>query len=85
MYYKLKFKSMVLGLLLSLAIGALAGFLGSKIFSGAGKGLLINLLIGIVGGFIGGWLFGGGGLLWQLISATVGSIALLWIISLIKK
>lgn len=81
---------MVLGLLLSLAIGALAGFLGSKIFSGAGKGLLINLLIGIVGGFLGGWLFGligigGGGLLWQLISATVGAIALLWIISLIKK
>ncbi|MBR4690649.1 MAG: GlsB/YeaQ/YmgE family stress response membrane protein [Bacteroidales bacterium] len=76
---------MVLGLLLSLAIGALAGFLGSKIFSGAGKGLLLNLLIGIVGGFIGGWLFGGGGLLWQLISATVGAIALLWIISLIKK
>ena len=76
---------MVLGLLLSLTIGALAGFLGSKIFSGAGKGLLLNLLIGIVGGFIGGWLFGGGGLLWQLISATVGAIALLWIISLIKK
>ncbi|MBQ3677523.1 MAG: GlsB/YeaQ/YmgE family stress response membrane protein [Bacteroidales bacterium] len=81
---------MVLGLLLSLAIGALAGFIGSKIFSGAGKGLLINLLIGIVGGFLGGWLFGligigGGGLLWQLISATVGAIALLWIISLIKK
>ena len=81
---------MVLGLLLSLAIGALAGFIGSKIFSGAGKGLLINLLIGIVGGFLGGWWFGligigGGGLLWQLISATVGAIALLWIISLIKK
>ena len=81
---------MVLGLLLSLAIGALAGFIGSKVFSGAGKGLLINLLIGIVGGFLGGWLFGligigGGGLLWQLISATVGAIALLWIISLIKK
>ena len=81
---------MLVGLILSILIGALAGFLGSKIFSGAGKGLLLNLLIGIVGGFLGGWLFGhlgigGGGLLWQLISATVGSILLLWIISLIKK
>lgn len=80
----------ILGLLLSLAIGALAGFLGSKIFSGAGKGLLLNLLIGIVGGFLGGWLFGllgigGGNVIWQLISATVGAIVLLWIISLIKK
>ncbi|MBR5432893.1 MAG: GlsB/YeaQ/YmgE family stress response membrane protein [Bacteroidales bacterium] len=81
---------MLLGLLLSLAIGALAGFLGSKIFSGAGKGLLLNLLIGIGGGFLGGGLFGligigGGSILWQLISATVGAIVLLWIISLIKK
>jgi len=78
------------GLLLSLLIGALAGFLGSKIFSGAGKGLLLNLIIGIVGGFLGGWAFsllgiGGGGVFWQLISATVGAILLLWIISLIKK
>ncbi|MBO7125826.1 MAG: GlsB/YeaQ/YmgE family stress response membrane protein [Bacteroidales bacterium] len=81
---------MILGLILSILIGALAGFLGSKIFSGAGKGLLLNLIIGIVGGFLGGWVFGhlgigGSSILWQLISATVGSILLLWIISLIKK
>lgn len=67
----------MLGLLLSVLIGALAG-------------LLLNLIIGIVGGFLGGWLFGligigGTSILWQLISATVGSIVLLWIISLIKK
>ncbi len=78
------------GLLLSILIGALAGFLGSKIFSGAGNGLLLNLFIGIVGGFLGGWLFGlfgigDSGLLWQLVSATIGSIVFLWIISLIKK
>lgn len=46
------------GLLLSILIGALAGFLGSKIFSGAGKGFLLNLLVGVVGDFLGGWLFG---------------------------
>jgi uncharacterized membrane protein YeaQ/YmgE (transglycosylase-associated protein family) len=28
---------------------------------------------------------GGGSMLWQLVSATVGAIVLLWIISLIKK
>lgn len=81
---------MSLRLLLSVLIGALAGFLGSKLFSGAGNGLLLNLFIGIVGGFLGGWLFGffgigDSGYLWQLISATVGSIVFLWIISLIKK
>ncbi len=58
-----------MGLIWSIIIGALAGFLGSKIFSGAGKGLLLNLIIGIVGGFIGGWIFGllgigGGSMLW---------------------
>ena len=79
-----------MGLIWSIIIGALAGFLGSKIFSGAGKGLLLNLIIGIVGGFIGGWIFGllgigGGSMPWQLVSATVGAIVLLWIISLIKK
>lgn len=80
----------MLGLLLSLAIGALAGFLGSKLFDGAGKGLLMNLLIGIAGGFLGGFLFGligvgGSSIIWQLISATVGAIVLLWIISKLKK
>lgn len=79
-----------MGLFLSLLIGALAGFLGSKIFSGAGKGLLLNLIIGIVGGALGGWLFslvgvGDNSILWQLVSATVGSVVLLWIISVIKK
>lgn len=78
------------GLLLSLLIGALAGFLGSKIFSGAGKGLVLNLLIGIAGGFIGGFVFGllgidGNHIIWQLVSATVGAVLLLWILSLIKK
>ena len=79
-----------MGLILSLLIGALAGFLGSKIFSGAGKGLLLNLIIGIVGSMLGSCLFslvgiGGNGLVWQLVCATVGAIVLLWIISLIKK
>ena len=78
-----------MGLLLSIVIGCLAGFLGSLIFGGKKKSLLLYLIIGIVGGFIGGFLFdwlgiGGGSLLWQLISATAGAIVLLFIISLIR-
>lgn len=80
------------GLIISLLIGAAAGFLGSKLFSGASNGLLLNLLIGILGGVIGGWLFGGffNGLLGvpylgEIITATLGSVILLWILSLIKK
>jgi len=84
-----------MGILLSVIVGMLAGYLGSIIFKGKGKkgdaiSLLIYLIIGIVGGFIGGSLFGwlgigGGSILWQLISATTGAIVLLWIISLIKR
>lgn len=76
-------------LLIFLAIGALAGFLGSKLFSGASKGLLVNMIVGIIGGVLGGWLFGllgfeSVGIIGQIVTATVGSILLLWIISKFK-
>ncbi|MBO4530546.1 MAG: GlsB/YeaQ/YmgE family stress response membrane protein [Paludibacteraceae bacterium] len=81
------------GILLSLLFGAIAGFLGSKIFSGSGKGLLLDIIIGIVGGFLGGWIFGllginiggAGDIIGQLIVAVLGSILLLWIISKVIK
>lgn len=82
----------MLDIIIYLLIGAAAGFLGSKLFSGASNGLLVNLLIGIVGGIIGGWLIGGfiEGLVpvpyvGQIITATLGSVLLLWLISLLKK
>lgn len=76
-------------LLIFLAIGALAGFLGSKLFSGDSKGLLVNMIVGIIGGILGGWLFDllgfeSVGIIGQIVTATVGSILLLWIISKFK-
>ncbi|MCB9017165.1 MAG: GlsB/YeaQ/YmgE family stress response membrane protein [Paludibacteraceae bacterium] len=78
------------GIILSIIIGCAAGFLGSKIFKGASSGLPWNLIIGIVGGFIGGFLFGligigDGSLIWELISATIGAVILLWIASKLHK
>jgi len=86
-----------MGILLSVLIGLLAGYLGSALFKGKGSRrrrgmtakLLMNLVIGIVGGFIGGSLFGwlgigGSSLIWQLVSATTGAIILLWVVSLIR-
>ena len=75
-------------LLLAVIIGAIAGFIGGKIFKGSGSGLLFNIIIGIIGGFIGGWLFGKLGIhinswIGVLISSIIGSIILLWIWSLI--
>ena len=46
------------GLIMTLVIGALAGWLAGKIMKGDGFGLLGNIVVGIVGAFIGGFLFG---------------------------
>ena len=79
-------------LLYLLLIGLAAGFLGSLIFKGKrkNKGILLYLIIGLIGSVLGGWVFGflgigGGSMLWHLLSATAGSIILLWIVSLIRK
>lgn len=79
-----------MGLLLSAIVGIVAGWLGGLIFKGSGNGLIINLIVGVIGGFIGGWVFtklgiGGTSLLWQLVAAVVGSIILLFIVSLFRK
>ncbi|PRZ01420.1 GlsB/YeaQ/YmgE family stress response membrane protein [Marinilabilia salmonicolor] len=79
-----------MGLILSIVIGILAGYLGSIIFKGSGLGLIWNLIVGLIGGVIGGALFEflgfhGQGIIWQLIAATVGAIILLWIVSLLRR
>lgn len=78
----------LIGILIFLAIGALAGWLAGQIFRGGGFGVLWNIIIGIVGGVIGGWLFGGffgEGWFGGIITAVIGAIILLWIASMIKK
>lgn len=78
----------LIGILIFLAIGALAGWLAGLIFKGGGFGLLWNIIIGIVGGVLGGWLFGGffgEGWFGGIITAVLGAIILLWIASMISK
>lgn len=79
-----------LGWLWYIIIGILAGFIAGKIMRGGGFGILVNLIVGIVGALLGGWLFGllgiaTGGILGSLVTATVGAIVLLWIVSLFKR
>ncbi|MCC8035222.1 MAG: GlsB/YeaQ/YmgE family stress response membrane protein [Rikenellaceae bacterium] len=71
-------------------IGLVAGWLGSLIVKGTGSGLVLNLVIGVIGSLLGGWLFGLMGLgtnsmLGSLITATVGAIVLLLIVSLFTR
>ena len=77
-------------LLIFLAIGSVAGWLGSTFMKGGGFGLIGNIVVGIVGAVVGGFVFSllgitAGGLIGSIITATVGAIILLFIVGLIKK
>ncbi len=83
---------MLVDILIYLAIGAIAGWLVGMILKGGGYGILWNIIIGIVGGIVGGWLFGGflagifgDSYIGGIITAVLGAILLLWVISLFSK
>jgi uncharacterized membrane protein YeaQ/YmgE (transglycosylase-associated protein family) len=71
-------------------IGIAAGWLAGQVMKGGGYGVLVDLVLGIIGGVLGGWLFGllgiaATGKIGELITATVGAIALVALVRLIKK
>ncbi len=76
-------------LVIWLALGAVAGWLGGQIMKGGGFGLIGNVIVGIIGAFVGGWLFGllgisaGGGLIGSLITAVVGAVLALFVVGLV--
>jgi uncharacterized membrane protein YeaQ/YmgE (transglycosylase-associated protein family) len=78
-------------LLVLLLIGAVAGFLAGIVVKGYGYGLVGNIVIGIVGAVIGGWLlprlglYTGGDIIGQIIAATLGAIALLLVIGVVRR
>lgn len=78
-----------IAILIFLAIGAVAGWLAGQIMKGGGFGLVGNIIVGIVGAVVAGLLFPGflplGGLVGQVISATLGAIILLLVIGLLKR
>ena len=80
----------ITGLIIFLAIGAVAGWLAGTLMKGGGFGLLGNIVVGIIGAVIGGFVFGflgisTGGIIGSIITATAGAAILLFVIGLIKK
>jgi uncharacterized membrane protein YeaQ/YmgE (transglycosylase-associated protein family) len=80
----------ITGLLMFLAIGAVAGWLAGTFMKGGGFGLLGNIVVGIIGAVIGGFVFGvlgisAGGLIGSIITATAGAVILIYVVGLIKK
>ena len=66
-----------------LLVGAVAGYLSSKVVRGAGFGLVGDACVGIVGALIGDWLLPRlnfhfvGGIMGLAIDAAIGAIVLL--------
>lgn len=75
----------MIGILVWIIVGAIAGFVASKVLSGKGMGLLWDIVVGILGAFVGGWLATLVGLpvspgtftIGGLLSAFVGAVILL--------
>jgi uncharacterized membrane protein YeaQ/YmgE (transglycosylase-associated protein family) len=63
-----------MGILVFIIVGAIAGFVASKVLTGKGMGLLWDIVVGILGAFLGGWLAGLVGLPVSTGTFTVGGI-----------
>lgn len=82
-----------MGIISGLILGALAGWIASKITGNDKKtGTFLNILIGIVGGTIGSLVmrfFGGVGVtgfnLWSLFVSVIGAVILLWIMNTVNR
>ncbi|MBS1569526.1 MAG: GlsB/YeaQ/YmgE family stress response membrane protein [Bacteroidetes bacterium] len=79
-----------MGLIWSLIIGGVAGWLAGRIMKGQGYGLVVNIILGLVGGLFGGWVFDILGLaptsvIGQLICATAGAVLLIVLVRALKK
>lgn len=78
------------GLITYLIIGILAGWLGGIVMKGRGLGIWGDIIVGIIGAIIGGYIFrilgiATAGFFSTLVSAIIGSIILLALISLVRR
>jgi uncharacterized membrane protein YeaQ/YmgE (transglycosylase-associated protein family) len=81
---------MLSGLIWTVIIGLIAGWLAGKVMKGRGYGVLMDIALGIVGGMIGRFVFGVLGLSsWNLIGSIimsfVGAVILIWLVRQLKS
>jgi uncharacterized membrane protein YeaQ/YmgE (transglycosylase-associated protein family) len=70
------------GLIVWLIVGAIAGYLASKVLTGKGMGIIWDIVVGILGAFVGGFLAGLVGIsatniIAEIVIAFVGAVILL--------
>ena len=79
--------------LLSILIGALAGWLADKAFTRFSLSLWVQIMLGIAGGFVGGWVLGDDlesvlglpSLGSRLLTSFFGAVIVLGIAALVRK
>ena len=84
---------MLEALIITLLVGAIAGWLAGLLVQGTGFGLLGDIVVGILGALITSIVlpkFGlvlaiGGGILGSIIAAFIGAVILLVVVKLLKK
>jgi uncharacterized membrane protein YeaQ/YmgE (transglycosylase-associated protein family) len=73
-----------------IVVGLVAGWLAGKIVRGAGFGIIPDIALGIVGALIGDWVLPrlgihlGLGFVSALVNATIGAVALLLVVGLLR-
>ncbi len=78
-------------LVLWIIVGGVAGVLADAFVKGIRVGLVGAIVIGILGAFIGAWLFSllgvslGGGIIGDILTATVGAVALLFLLRALRR
>jgi uncharacterized membrane protein YeaQ/YmgE (transglycosylase-associated protein family) len=78
-------------LLWVMIVGLIAGWAAGRIMGTGGYGPVIDILLGIAGGVVGGFLFhlfglfSTGGIIPEIIIATVGAVILIWLSRKLKK
>ncbi len=74
-----------MGFLVSILVGAVAGWLADLVFKRFSFSLIVQILLGIAGGFVGRLIFGGDtSLVGQILTAFAGAVIILFIAGLIK-
>ena len=74
---------MIWQILVEIVIGAICGFVASKLLKVRGKGLFFYIIAGLIGGAVGGLLGNlikiGGGWVMGIILSIVGSCLVVWL------
>ncbi|GAB5553216.1 MAG: GlsB/YeaQ/YmgE family stress response membrane protein [Saprospiraceae bacterium] len=82
-----------MSLLITILIGAVAGWLAGQVMKGSGYGFLVNLVLGIVGSVVGNWAFTqlgwnlslGSAILESILVAAAGAVIVLFVAGLFKR